>query len=168
MSSGRSMKPKTSLLQRIGPRGINLGMAFMASDSIRVSGWLDSNVILRFILADDMIQSERAAALVRRAEAGELSLTIATTVLCEVVWVLERLGYARDRICNALIRFCLLEGIRPDHPDLALSALLRYRDRNVDFADAVLDVTAARYGATVWTFDKHDFGRMSSNWAEPG
>jgi predicted nucleic acid-binding protein len=41
------------------------------------------------------------------------------------------------------------------------------RDKNVDFADAVLALEAARDGETVCTFDKTDFKRLPTAWISP-
>jgi predicted nucleic acid-binding protein len=129
--------------------------------------WLDTNVILRFLLNDHDDHSPKARALIKRAESGELTLKVPTHILCEAVYVLEGLGHSRASICDALTRFGSIRGIALDEPIPSFTALIRYRDLNVDFSDALLYSIAAHRGDRVWTFNKKHFQRMGPIWQEP-
>jgi predicted nucleic-acid-binding protein len=52
-------------------------------------GWLDTYVILRFLLRDDDTIFQKASVLFEKAERGELTLYIHPLVLAELVWTLE-------------------------------------------------------------------------------
>jgi uncharacterized protein len=129
--------------------------------------WLDANVVLRFLLDDHPDHSPRAAALIQRAEAGELALTVSMHILCEVVFVLEGQEYSRMDISDNLTRFCFIKGIETEDRDLVMAALLLYREHSVDFADVLLHSMAASRGGVVWTFNRRDFQRMGQGWKEP-
>lgn len=51
-------------------------------------GYVDANVILRFLTGDPPQMAERAASLFRAVEQGELRLIVEPIVLAEVVWVI--------------------------------------------------------------------------------
>ncbi len=66
---------------------------------------VDTNVLVRFLVVDDVGQSERAAKLVGKAiDRGE-QLFVSDLVLCEVVWVLRAsYGFGRSEIADVLQR----------------------------------------------------------------
>lgn len=105
--------------------------------------------------------------MVARAESGKLSLVLVPHIICEVVYVLEGQGYSRHDISQSLTRFCLIEGINVQELDLVLTALLHYRDTDLDFADLLLYSVATHHGGVLWTFDKKHFRRLGQGWQEP-
>ncbi len=116
-------------------------------------GWLDSNVILRFLLDDHPDHSSRARSLVAAAETGELALKVAPHIACEVVYILESQGYRAIEISSALHNFSLIGGIEFADRDVVFEALIDYRDSKVDFADALTAAFARKSGEKVWTFN---------------
>jgi predicted nucleic-acid-binding protein len=62
---------------------------------------LDTNVLVRFLVADDEVQSARAARLVSRTIRDGDHLFVSDVVLCEVVWVLRAsYGFGRAEIAD--------------------------------------------------------------------
>ena len=51
--------------------------------------------------------------------------------------------------------------------EILIRAIELARDKNVDFADAVLALQAVRDGETLCTFDKTDFKRLPAAWISP-
>src|SRR5712671_3168490 len=93
---------------------------------------VDTNVIVRFLTADDPPQAARARALID----GE-DVFISTTVLLETEWVLRRVyGYARAEVVRELRRFAGLQRVNLEEPGLAATAL-DWGERGLDFADAL-------------------------------
>lgn len=129
--------------------------------------WLDANVVLRFLLGDHPEQSPRAAALISRAETGEMTLAVSQHIICEVVYVLEGQGHDRKGICSALTRFASIRGVSIEGAEAIITALLHYRDAGIDFADALLYSKAALRGERLWTFNKKHFRRLGAGWQEP-
>ncbi|MCK5359142.1 MAG: PIN domain-containing protein, partial [Gammaproteobacteria bacterium] len=75
---------------------------------------IDTNVLLRYLLDDDKLQSKKAAALIR----GALPVLITDVVLSEAIWTLKGKKYKLNkeaviRVVNALFEeanFCFEEG----------------------------------------------------------
>ena len=132
------------------------------------AGWLDTNVILRYLLNDHPDQGPRARALIERAERGECKLKIASHIVCEAIYILENQDYARDEIYDALKDFSRISGIAFLDEDAIFEALVDYKDKNIDFADALLAALSRAKAETVWTFNRKHFARMTGSWEEPG
>jgi len=93
---------------------------------------IDTNVLIRFILADDDNQYQSAFKLFTDAE----SITIPTVVLCEMVWVLR--GYKINRkIIAEQIRF-LTQTEKIVLADDEVQAGLNLLEFGGDFADGVV------------------------------
>lgn len=106
--------------------------------------FLDTNVLLRHILADDPDHSPRATALLDAIERGERAVRITDTVIFEAVFTLERFyRVPRTAIRDALQPILELSGI-------VLTGKRRYRDvfalyvahASLSFADCFHLITA--------------------------
>lgn len=129
--------------------------------------WIDTNVILRYLLNDHSEHSPRARALIEAAERGEWCLKIAPHILCETVYILEVKDYTKEEICDALCDFVRIKGIELQGEKEVLEALIEYRDKNVDFSDCLLAVMAKARGESIWTFNRKHFARMNVECGEP-
>jgi predicted nucleic-acid-binding protein len=130
--------------------------------------WVDANVILRFITKEPLEMAERAARLMARAEAGEVSLYLSPLVLAEIIWVLKSFyNFGRADIANTMTTLVSASGIVVDDQELIIRALGLFRDQNVDYVDAYLAVQAAHRGEKVCTFDTNDFKRLPAGWLMP-
>lgn len=93
---------------------------------------VDTNVLVRFIVADDPDQALRARAIVPAER-----LFIPVTVLLEAEWVLRSAyGFAPARVSDALRRLVGLPTIAVQHP-AEVSRALAGAAQGVDFADAL-------------------------------
>lgn len=129
---------------------------------------VDANVLLRFLTGEPEGLAERAARLMRRAEEGEVLLILSSLVVAEVVWVLKSF-YRRSatEIAHVLIPLLSAEGLEVKDREILVGALELARDKNVDYADAVLALEALRNGEAVCTFDETDFRRLPATWISP-
>lgn len=129
---------------------------------------VDANVLLRFLTGEPEDLALKAVGLMRRAEQGEALLLISPLVLAEMIWVLKSF-YRRsyDEIAQVLIPLLLAEGVEVEDREMMIRAIELVRDKNVDFADAVLVLEAIRNGETVCTFDSSDFKRLPAPWVLP-
>jgi predicted nucleic-acid-binding protein len=109
---------------------------------------LDTNIIVRYLTADQPEQFARANTLIQ----GE-DVYVCTTVLLETEWVLRR-GYrfSRDQIIAALTAFAGLPRVTLEDPALAAKAMEWMRG-GMDFADALHLAKAAGCAAFV-SFDQ--------------
>ena len=113
---------------------------------------LDTNVLLRYLLRDDLAQAGRADHEIERDE----RFLIDGIVLCEMVWVLEvGYGFSRGDVAAALERILATAQFEIDAKDLALAALDDFRGSTADFSDCLIGRRNRAAGAqeTV-TFDR--------------
>lgn len=117
---------------------------------------LDTNVLLRFLLADDAAQTTAATALIRAAgDAGE-TLYVPVSVALELEWVL-RSRFKMDRAAVVRTFAALLETVELRFADAGAVewALTQYEETSADFGECMHAALAALAGETpLWTFDK--------------
>ena len=111
----------------------------------------------------------KAAGLMLRAEQGEILLVVSPLTVAEVVWVLKSVyRYSLAEITEAVVPLLSADGVFVEERELLIRALDLARDKNVDFADAVLALQAARRDEAVCTFDVTDFKKLPASWTSPG
>ena len=117
--------------------------------------FLDTNVILRFLMKDDPDQSPKAAGLFAAADAGECVLAVTRDVIAESEWVL-RSYYKVDReaIATQLSELIRRSGLTVPDGGVLLDGLSRYRETNLDIVDCLLAAAASADGCGVATFDR--------------
>ena len=117
---------------------------------------VDTNVLVRLLVADDAAQLTRARELFDRQAPEPGSIWVSQTVLVELVWVLSR-TYSRPRaqVLAALRALASHATVCLDGAEEVSSALALYAAGQADFADCLL---AARAQAsdldTLFTFDR--------------
>jgi predicted nucleic acid-binding protein len=129
---------------------------------------LDTNVILRFLIADDPPRAARAAALMDRVERAEESVELADEVVTETVWTLESFyKVPRAEIVERLAALLNLPGVRAVSRDAILHALHLYASSGADFVDCLLAARSRQRGVPIYTFDETDFKRLNVSWDKP-
>lgn len=123
---------------------------------------IDTNVLLRFVLADPDEPQTAVAERWMRRQAPD-GVYVDDIVLCEVEWVLKaRYRWARAAIAELLDDLCDLDAITVGKPSSVRRALLSYRKGRGDFSDYLIRERARQAGAEpVATFDrahKHESG----------
>ena len=115
---------------------------------------LDTNVLIRFLVEDDVAQSRRATALIEGAVAREEQLFVSDIVMCETVWVLSSAyRFSRTEIVDALSQLLRARSVVFNSADSIARALDAYRKEKGDFADYLIREHARSAGAdTVATF----------------
>lgn len=108
---------------------------------------LDTNVLVRYLVKDDPVQSEEAAAYITTHCSVSTPGFINRVVVCELVWVLETAyRFQRGEIARVLEMILNTEEFQvEDHAD-TFAALQAYRDFRMDFADALIGTTNRRFG----------------------
>ncbi|HVT57124.1 MAG TPA: type II toxin-antitoxin system VapC family toxin [Thermoanaerobaculia bacterium] len=118
---------------------------------------LDTNILLRFLTADDPIQAERVAALFEEAERTGERLFVSIIALCELSWTLRGKPYrlARGQIAAVLERILGTSLLEVQDRGLVRRALAEYRPGRADFADYLLGRQNLEAGcAATVTFDR--------------
>jgi predicted nucleic-acid-binding protein len=101
---------------------------------------LDTNVLLRFFIADNPVQAEAVKRSFKETQARGERLFISTVVLCEALWTLRGKPYKFNRVSLALMVETLLRNalFEIQDRDLVQKALQDYRNGRADFADYLL------------------------------
>jgi predicted nucleic-acid-binding protein len=109
---------------------------------------VDTNVIVRYLVEDDVGQTDRAEAVFRSG-----AVLVLKSVLLETEWVL-RSSYRLDRarISDGLRRLIRLPGIEVED-DAAVAQAFVWFERGLDFADA-LHLASSHGAAAFATFDR--------------
>lgn len=124
-------------------------------------GYLDADVILRYLTGEPPEMADAAMALLLQAEEetarGGEPLILAEITVAEVVWVLQRFyRFEKFRIAEVLLAFMELPGIHVPGKSYLQQALYLYQDKNLGFGDALLAARALSEGpAVVYSFDRH-------------
>lgn len=116
---------------------------------------IDTNVLVRYLVKDDLPQYRAAAAFFDSArEAGELRLD--AIVLCELTWVLRSsYGCPREELADILEKLLSTEQIEVEDADAAWLALEDFRASKADFADCLIGRRNRSAGCTMTvTFDE--------------
>ena len=128
---------------------------------------LDTNVLLRYLLGDDPVQSPRARVLFNRLEQSSERCEIPEVTLVETVWVLSKqAGVPRGIIASDLAGILKLPGIRHPRKRVWMDALTLFASTNCDMADCLLAAQAKSRGMSVTSFDA-DFRKLGCVWEEP-
>lgn len=116
---------------------------------------LDTNILVRYLVNDDIDQSAAARSLAVALTAEE-PVFVCREVLVELVWVLERsYGFSCDAISTALLDMLATAGLILETSDDVARAALRYRRGDADFSDLMIAAASRRPGAApLYTFDQ--------------
>lgn len=116
---------------------------------------VDTNVILRLVLADEETLHKKARSLFERAEAGEITIFIDETILAESIWVLTSF-YKKGRVevGETLIKILSFDYINNPRKDWIVEALTVYKLTNFSYADCWLMIITKRNGYQLETFDR--------------
>lgn len=116
---------------------------------------VDTNVVLRFLLADHAERSPRAAAMFESAAAGRVILVLGEIVIAEAVWVLSSVyGSSREDIASVLTVLLSKPGIECGGAQVVLGALRRFAASTCDYADCHLAEFAVVHGMSFASFDR--------------
>jgi predicted nucleic-acid-binding protein len=123
---------------------------------------IDTNVLLRYLLADDTGQYRRARKLIESKSPALLT----DVVLVEAVWTLmgKRYGFDKAQICVVIRTLIGDQGFAFEDSQVIWSAYKDYeesksiRGKSLDFADALI----ARKSAQVARAKAAQFGRLFS------
>jgi len=127
--------------------------------------FLDTNVILRHLLADHPTLSPAARETLRQVEDGELEVWTSDLVIAEIVFVLSNrrtYGFERTLIRDVLLPLIDLPGVSLPIKDIYPRVFEIYINANIDFIDAYHAAMVERQSDNhVISFDT-DFDRVPS------
>ena len=115
---------------------------------------LDTNVLVRYVMQDDPKQAEEASRLIESLTPESPGL-VPVVALVELVWVLSSCyDLTREQVGQALDALLRTKEIVLDRADQVAQALRAFRASAADFADCLIERTAAAAGCKeTMTFD---------------
>jgi predicted nucleic acid-binding protein len=118
--------------------------------------FLDTNILLRHLLADEPDQSPRATAYLESIERGERRVRTADTVVFEAVYVLQKTySVPRVEVRDKLLALVDLPGVVLPGKRRLHRVFNLYVDLNLSFADAYHAVLMDRLHLTeIITYDR--------------
>ena len=116
---------------------------------------LDTNVLIRYLVADVPEQAEVARALIDELTPDDPGF-ICREVVLEVAWVLERsYRFTRPQIAEALVNLTASDTLVVEHSDDVAAAAYRFRQGGVGFSDLMILRAAERANSQpLQTFDR--------------
>lgn len=116
---------------------------------------LDTNVLVRYIMQDDAAQSAKATKLIESLTREKPGFVTLVSVV-ELVWVLSSAyGLTRGQLSKALDALLHARQLVVDQADQVVRALRIYSAGSADFADCLIERTAAQAGCeATMTFDR--------------
>jgi predicted nucleic-acid-binding protein len=133
----------------------------------RKGALLDTNVLLRFLLGDDPVQSPGAEKLMKRLEQENERAELEESVVAETVWVLEKaIGVPRSEIALHLASIIEIPGVVCRNKGIVLDALSSFSATGCDIVDCLLAARARSRGAKVYSFDA-DFEKLGCAFEAP-
>ena len=117
---------------------------------------LDTNVLARLFVDDDMAQAALARAFVRDRCSPDNPAFVDRVALCELVWVLTSAhGYGRGETAEVLEELTASSDIVLEDVDAVRKAIAIFKRRAIDFADILIgEVNRARGCRATGTFDR--------------
>jgi predicted nucleic-acid-binding protein len=117
---------------------------------------LDTNVLVRYLTADDAKQTALAEKLLEQASERDQPLFIPVLVLCELVWVLARsYGQAKAQIIDVIEHILEAEQFRIEGDLIVRRSLDAFRGGKADFADYLIGEICRKAGCEdCVTFDR--------------
>ena len=101
---------------------------------------LDTNVLLRYLMADDPEQSPIARSLLDEAEESGGRFFLSLVAFCELCWTLRGRPYSLDRagLSNVVGKLLETRLFEIQERDLVRRALADYREGRADFPDYLI------------------------------
>lgn len=116
---------------------------------------IDTNVLVRFLVQDDLDQFEKARKLIKREVAAGRTVFINQLVLMETEWVLRsRYAEPKEKIVEAISGLLEADDVQLEDEAAIEEALYMWKDSNADFTDCLIGAKNRRMGCRATaTFD---------------
>jgi predicted nucleic-acid-binding protein len=117
---------------------------------------LDTNVLVRYIMQDDPVQSAKATAWIEKRLTAENPGFISVVAVAEAVWVLERsYGVADQDIAATIERLLQADVLVVENEQQVFAAMIALKDNQSSFADALTAALGVKAGCSgTLTFDR--------------
>ena len=130
--------------------------------------FIDTNVLLRYLLDDIPEQADAVESLLLQAAQGQLTLHTNALVLAEIIWTCESYyQLPKHDIKDMLLMILNTPGLEVSDRELITEAIFAYADENIDFVDAFNGCWMKQQGIeTIYTFDQKHYKRIQGTRAK--
>jgi predicted nucleic-acid-binding protein len=117
---------------------------------------LDTNLLVRYIMQDDPVQSAKATAWIEERLTAENPGFISVVAVAETVWVLERsYGVADQDIAATIERLLQADVLVVENEQQVFAAMIALKEGQGSFADALIAALGVKAGCSnTLTFDR--------------
>jgi len=116
---------------------------------------LDTNLIIRHLVQDNVSQAKAAGKLFGACDHGEIILIVLSAVLAETVFVLESFyDHIPRNIAQVISRLLASPGIELTDDEIHQAALIEYGKGKLHFVDCLIAAYAKGRNWPVATFDQ--------------
>lgn len=127
--------------------------------------FVDTNIFIRFIVADDLHKAQKCLNLLEQAEKGKLSLYTTESVIAETVYILSSkklYALSSSLICEKLSSLLKIRNLHVPQKSVVIHALQIYSNYKLDFEDALLISHALKAKNTKIYSYYHEFDQVNS------
>lgn len=124
---------------------------------------IDTNLLVRFLVVDDLPQAEKVRTFFKTLEANKDRCFVSDAVILELIWVLESAyDYSREEIAKALEALAQLDVLKLQSDTLLPNVCQDIRTTGLEPSDALISRLALQARCDhVLTFDKRAAGHPS-------
>jgi predicted nucleic-acid-binding protein len=117
---------------------------------------LDTNILVRYLAQDDLVQSPKATEIIERRLAEEGLGFISVVAIVETVWVLDRVdGLSDHEVAAAIEHILQTDVLLVENEQEVFAAMIALREGSGSFADALIAALGASAGCVLTlTFDR--------------
>jgi predicted nucleic-acid-binding protein len=120
---------------------------------------LDSNILVRYLVQDDLAQAASATEIIERRLTEGNPGFVSIVAMAEIAGVLDRAyGLSDGEIANAIERMLQADVLVVENEQEVLTAMIALKEGRGSFADALIGALGARAGCShTLTFDRKAF-----------
>lgn len=125
--------------------------------------FVDTNLFVRYLTADDTNKADRMESLLNKAASGSIKLITADLVLVELIWVLESAYDLQPEDITPMIKAILATpGLEVINGDIVDKALENYEFKKIDFVDSYIAALMAKLNITdIYSFDRKHLSKLA-------
>ena len=117
---------------------------------------IDTNILIRFLIADDELQAKKVYKIFKKAESEKNELFVPLLVMLELIWVLESVyEIPRTEILESISELILMPILKFENQSALQQFTYAAQGNKYDLSDLLISHSAKTQGCeTVITFDK--------------
>ena len=122
--------------------------------------FIDTNVFLRFLLADHKTQSPATKKLFTEAKNGKIILITHSLVIAEIIFTLDSFfNLSKKEIIKKINIILLFKELEIVEKNVLLQSITFYKQKNIDFIDTFIASFAFKNKIDICSFDR-DFDKI--------